>query len=1288
MAAIGLTASATVTVPATTGDDITQLSTLDLTKITFFNDGGKTAVRANETTLGGNIVMKDTIYASGIGTHAPSVACFKLDGATRFNASVGIDDDADLKDNHGVVDMTITLYKSNAAEAVKENVRLNRTDAGSYKLDILLTGYTYMKIEFDKGSQAWADHVDLGDAYFTGGSPVTVDYVPATTGTGITQVSSLDLTPVTCFDDGGKTKARANLSTLGGPLSMKDTIYESGVGTHTPSLFCFSLDGATRFQASVGIDDAAKQEANHGIVDMTVTLIAGSEATEYRRATPNRTDAASHKLDIPLTGYDYMKINFAQGAQAWADQLILANAYFTGGTPAIIAEDAIGSDDKVQLPAEGANGNKIVALSSLEIANMTTGWGTIRANRSIDDNTLIIRGTKYASGIGVHADSRIVVKLNGAATKFHAVGGIDDETNTQADVNYTVTLIGEAGANQVVAHGNATRSSEAVTIDIDNLTAWKYLVLDVDKNGGDSNDHFDWDNAYLEYDEYNSNPPETVPASVLESGLEVASVWFAQPGVRMMQFVRNANEDAEITVSDLPAGLTWNAARRCVEGIVAAEGTYTYTFSSTNAAGEPDSKSVTLTVSSSLKMPTPAMGWMSWNTIQGRISEDIVKEVADKMTEQGLVAAGFNTIMMDDLWHGERDTNGNPQPNATRFPNGIKPVADYVHSKNMKFGLYSDVAPNTCAGAFGSHGYYDKDAAAYAAWGIDMVKVDYCGAPGDKATAISRYSTFINEIDNATASSDRKISMIICEWGQRDPWTWAPEVGAPTWRVTYDARDCWVGQGQGVGVTQSLDLMKDLWIYNGTNRYNDADMMCIGIHGPATDGSHYSSADLCASGAGMTQDEYQTQMSMWCMWSSPLLLSYDARKDLSEDDLRILTNPEIIAINQDRMGLAAQYLGTRDGYMLFAKDLENGDVAVAVVNRNDAAGSYTIDFSAIPALAGTDTWVMNDVWSDNDPGAQTGSYEIASIPSHATAVYRLSREAEPEPAPEVIPGAPEETESVKFTEPAAEDDPATEDIDETVASLAIALDTEAAPAYVDIPAAVNHTDAPAEHFEFRYDRDDIAAVEFVSEGEEGAMTHKIRITHKGTDGTALIALHRKAAQPVSRAAEEEDAPVWKLYVTVTGAKPSTEGIATSISLTGYIPSQLYLTQSFTVGAAVEPAESTDAVQWTFTANPADAVKVVDNGDGTYTVTALSEGTLTVTARLATHADDAAVTEVTRTVTLRNATGNPGEGVTGIDAVNADAAQGRAEIHDLAGRRLTRIEAAGIYIVNGHKTVVR
>lgn len=304
---------------------------------------------------------------------------------------------------------------------------------------------------------------------------------------------------------------------------------------------------------------------------------------------------------------------------------------------------------------------------------------------------------------------------------------------------------------------------------------------------------------------------------------------------------------------------------------------------------------------------------------------------------------------------------------------------------------------------------------------------------------------------------------------------------------------------------------------------------------------------------------------------------------------------------------------------------------------------------------------------------------------------------EPDKTPSVEPQIPEEAEGVEYTVPSDTDDPDTEDVDETLPLLTIALDNESAPAHVHIPAVVKNTENPGEHFEFRYDgaqESEIAAAEFVSEGEEGSKTHKIKITHKNTNGLVTISLHRINAEAglASRADDDEpsqaDDAVWRLQVKVTGAKPATEGIATSISLTGSVPSQLYLNQSFTVGAAVEPAESTDAVEWTITASPEDAIVTTPNSDGTWTVTAVKTGTVTVKARLATHAADAVTTEATRTVTLRNATGNPGQGVTGIETVNADAAEGRAEIYDLSGRRLTRVNAAGVYIVNGRKTIVR
>lgn len=817
--------------------------------------------------------------------------------------------------------------------------------------------------------------------------------VPAPTGSGVLPLGDMDLSKVTCFDDNGKTKANANKSTLGNQIIMKDTIWASGMGTHAPSVACFRLNGATRFQASAGIDDEADQKANHGIVDMTITLYKGTAGTEYVATTLTRDDAATFKLNIPLDGYDYMKIDFAQGAQPWADHVDLGGAFFNyaGTAPVVISESEITdggstpttpSDGIVRLPSEGDNGAIIIPLSSLDTQYMKAGWGTTKVDKSMDNNTLTLGGVKYASGIGSHATSRIVVKLNGSVTKFHTVCGIDDEVSQNGNVNWTITLVGEGGSQEVAASGNATRNpSNPATVDVD-CVGWKYIILDADANGADSYDHFDWANAYFEYIEQNSNPPAAVDPAILEGSLQVATTWFAQPGVKMMQHAIPVDPNAEITVEGLPAGLSWDARRSAIVGTIDTEGEYQYTLSCLNAVGEPMTTTVTLTVSKNLPLATPFMGWLSWNVVEDRISEDVVKTVTDAMISSGLYDAGYNFVMMDDKWHaGARNADGTPQANSDRFPNGVKAAADYVHDHGMHFGIYSDAGSHTCGGMFGSYGSEETDAKAYAEWGVDIVKYDYCnvGSATSRADAEARYKA----MGEALKNSGRDIIFYICEWGVREPWLWGPEALGQTWRVSYDVRDCWTARSPGVGVTQSIDVMNPLWMYSGPNRFNDADMLCTAIHGTGK-----SSSDLCVGKPGMTQDEYQTQFSLWCMWASPMALSFDLTKPIDDDDLRILTNTEAIALNQDRLGMQARYLGDTNGMKLYAKDLENGDVAIAVVNTNATAGTYTLDFDAVPSLEPGMSYHFRDIWAKEDLGVKSGSFDF-EIPTHATRVFRL-----------------------------------------------------------------------------------------------------------------------------------------------------------------------------------------------------------------------------------------------------------------------------------------------------------
>lgn len=492
----------------------------------------------------------------------------------------------------------------------------------------------------------------------------------------------------------------------------------------------------------------------------------------------------------------------------------------------------------------------------------------------------------------------------------------------------------------------------------------------------------DWAISTSEFQEQNSNRTATHRAGAAEDVLACATTVFSQPGVRFMHKIKAANAEASLKASNLPKGLKWNPRRNIVEGKVKKEGIYHYTIEVT-VGGNTTAADVTLTVSKNLQHPVPFMGWISWNSVQNEVSESIVKQVADLFVEKGMYACGWNTIMLDDWWHADsRASDGKPQPNATRFPNGVKAVADYVHGKGMKFGIYTDAADYTCAGAFGSYGYETIDARQYAEWGVDVVKCDYCNAPEDTETAKARYKA----IGDAFKASGRNIMLYICEWGVREPWKWGAEVGGACWRVSYDVRDCWQGSPGGIGVVQSIEAMKHLSAYQGVNRFNDSDMLCTALHGTGK-----SSSDLCATGPGMTQDEYRTQFSLWCMWSSPMALSFDPRKgNITDDDYAIMKNTEMIALNQDRMGQQADLISESNDLVVFAKDLENGDVALSVTNLSSDTRSATFDFALIPALNAKRTYHVRDLWEGSDLSPARGSL-TAIVRPHATKVFRLSR---------------------------------------------------------------------------------------------------------------------------------------------------------------------------------------------------------------------------------------------------------------------------------------------------------
>lgn len=655
-------------------------------------------------------------------------------------------------------------------------------------------------------------------------------------------------------------------------------------------------------------------------------------------------------------------------------------------------------------PPATEEGLQVALLSEMDLSKTTCGWGTVKANKSIDGNPLTLSGTQYTSGVGTHATAQIVVKLNGSALRFRCMLGIDDETSGEGDVDYTFTGQGENGLSSVITSGNIKGGRTPVPIDLD-VNGFKYLIIDFAQGGNNWSDHVDLANARFLWhdDEGAASPPFIIARNEMGQGLACATRVFSQPGVRFMHRLKANNPKASISVSGLPAGLSWNAAKQRVEGCVATEGEYTYDVT-VNDGDDTFNETVTLTVSRQLIQPVPFMGWLSWNVFEEEIDEEKMLAVANAAKRYGLDTLGYRYLCLDDWWHAskERPAGGKPDYDHAKFPHGLAWLADSLHRMGFKIGIYSDAAAHTCAGAFGSYGYEQADAKQYAEWGMDLLKYDYCGAPTGVEEATRRYTA----MGNALKNSGRDILFYICEWGPREPWKWGSEAGGTCWRTTYDSRDFWdwstKADGGHIGSMQGYDGNKHLWAYGGVNRFNDADMMMVGLHGTGKSSSHDFRSYLTLTGqtsySGMTQDEYQSQFSLWAMMASPLTLSFDIR-NISKDDLRIISNTEMIAINQDPMGQQAEVVcdtiigkgATATPFEVLVKELENGDVAVAVFNR----GEYRRPITLTPAMLGLDEgqkYIFHDVWGMLKQDSIVGDAGLRIyVNKHQTQVFRISK---------------------------------------------------------------------------------------------------------------------------------------------------------------------------------------------------------------------------------------------------------------------------------------------------------
>jgi len=392
----------------------------------------------------------------------------------------------------------------------------------------------------------------------------------------------------------------------------------------------------------------------------------------------------------------------------------------------------------------------------------------------------------------------------------------------------------------------------------------------------------------------------------------------------------------------------------------------------------------TKSINGSLLAPTPPMGWMTWNYFADNINEKDIREMADAMVSSGMLKAGYNHVFIDDGWQGGRDKKNNIIADPEKFPSGIKALADYVHSKGLKLGIYSDAAPLTCAGYTASLNFEDQDARTFASWGIDYLKYDYCGAPDDMEIAKIRYK----KMADALQKIGRDIVLGICEWGDRKPWVWGAQVGGQLWRTTGDVRDKWKSatpvktnkdlHAAGAGILDIVDFSQDYASFSGSGKWNDMDMLVVGLYGKKG-----PSSDL--GGVGCNDIEYQSQMSLWSILNSPLAASNDIR-NMNAETRRILLNEEVIAINQDALGKAGICKTKNDFWSIFIKPLANGDFAIAILNRSETIQDSKINFSE---LGLNDTYEIKDLWEHKVIG--NDKKWNGKVQRHETKMFRLKK---------------------------------------------------------------------------------------------------------------------------------------------------------------------------------------------------------------------------------------------------------------------------------------------------------
>ena len=634
--------------------------------------------------------------------------------------------------------------------------------------------------------------------------------------------------------------------------------------------------------------------------------------------------------------------------------------------------------------------SKSIFLDELEvIPYMLQDWGTPVKNKSILGSDFSVAGQKYYRGVGTHSVSRYMLRLDGKASVISGIVGADDRNDYSGDIEFRILADGKlVWTSNIMRKGMPAKK---FTVD---LAGTKHIVLMVTEGGdGIMYDHADWLEVKIETsgevipqtvypesiakDKYVLTPkPKDIPR------INSPKVFGVRPGSPFLyQVAATGKRPLKFTAYQLPEGLSINEETGMITGVLKESGRYYIVVRADNELGG-DYRRVRVEVGDQIAL-TPPMGWNSWNCWGVNVDEQKVKDAADFMNRE-LINHGWSYINIDDGWEASARTKEGELVGNEKFPD-FKRLSDYVHSRGLKFGIYSSPGPRTCGGYLGSYGHEKADAKTWADWGVDYLKYDYCLysdiVPQPTENLIKEPYILMGK---ALEKVNRDIVYCV-GYGAPNVWYWGQEAGGNQWRTTRDITDDW-------NVVVAIGAFQDVCAkVTKPGQYNDPDMLVVGKLGNGWGAKMHESR--------LTPDEQYSHISLWSLLSAPLLIGCDMSA-MDEFTLNLLTNDEVIAVNQDPLVKPANKVLTDNGQIWY-KELEDGSIAIGFFNidpyyvlwdktRETAIQNQEYPMSIdLKKLGITGEYMVRDLWKQEDIAKAKGSY-TTKVPYHGVKLFKLT----------------------------------------------------------------------------------------------------------------------------------------------------------------------------------------------------------------------------------------------------------------------------------------------------------